>query len=108
VYELPGRDLHRVRHLFDAEHLGLVIEAMVAGNSPARAWVDDGANPRAVAIWDGAHSLYIAGTADRASVFSTVISGHVAPARPGLVEILLGLRDPSRIDRRQPRHYGRR
>lgn len=85
--ELPARELHRVRHLFDGEHLALVIDAMVAGNSPATAWVDDGPRPRAVAVWDGAHSLYIAGAPDRAGVFSAAISGHVGPARPGLVKV---------------------
>ena len=85
--ELPGRDLHQVRHLFQGEHLALVIDAMVAGNSPATAWVDDGARPRAVAIWDGAHSLYIAGSADRAGEFSVAISRTVASARPGLVKV---------------------
>ena len=85
--ELPGQDLDRVRHLFEAEHLALAIDAMVAGNSPATAWVDDGAKPRAAAIWDGSHSLYIGGPAERTRLLSTAISGHVASARPGLVKV---------------------
>ena len=85
--ELPGPELDSVRHLFDAEHLALVIDAMVAGNSPATAWVDEGASPRAAAIWDGGHSLYIAGAEDLASVLSAAISRHVASARPGLVKV---------------------
>lgn len=85
--ELPGRDLHRVRHLFEADHLALVIDAMVAGNSPATAWVDDGAMPRAVAIWDGAHSLYITGAADRAGGFGAAVGRHIAAAKPGLVKV---------------------
>ena len=85
--ELPAREFHRIRHLFEAEHLALVIDAMAVGNSPATAWVDSRARPQAAAIWDGAHSLYIEGAADRAGEFSAAISRHVARARPGLVKV---------------------
>lgn len=85
--ELPARELPRVRHLFEAEHLALVIDAMAVGNSPATVWVDDGAAPRAAAIWDRAHSLYLAGAADGAGAFGGAISQHVASARPGLVKV---------------------
>lgn len=85
--ELPGQDLNRVRHLFEAEHLALVIDAMVVGNSPATTWVDDEAMPRAAAIWDGAHSLYIGGIAERTRMLSAAISRHIVSAKPGLVKV---------------------
>jgi hypothetical protein len=87
VDELPARELHRVRHLVEAEHLTLVIDAMAAGNSPATVWVDDGAAPGAAAIWDGTHSLYLAGAADRAGALGASIGQHIASARPGLVKV---------------------
>ena len=38
---LPQREVRRVRHLLGAEHLALMIDAVIAGNSPARVWADD-------------------------------------------------------------------
>lgn len=73
--------------MFEAEHLALVIDAMAVGNSPATVWVDDDTAPRAAAIWDRAHSLYLAGGADGVGEFGAAISQHVAAARPGLVKV---------------------
>jgi hypothetical protein len=50
-------ELERVRALFTGEHLRFVLDAMIAGNSPARAWADG----RAALIWDGSYSIYLAG-----------------------------------------------
>jgi len=87
VHELPSHQTHRIRSLFDGEHLALVIDAIVAVNSPAAVWVDDASAPRAAAIWDGAHCVYVAGPAGRVAAFREVVSQHVGPAGPGLVKI---------------------
>lgn len=84
---LAGRELGGVRRLFGAEHLALVVEAMIAGSSPAAAWADDALNPTAALLWDRAHGVYIAGTAQTAAPFRDVVGGHIAPARPGLVKV---------------------
>lgn len=64
MISLPHGDVTRIRHLFAAEHLALVIDAVIAGNSPARVWADDPAAPQTAMVWDGAHSLYLAGAVD--------------------------------------------
>lgn len=77
-----------LRELFGgAEHLALIVEAMIAGNSPAKAWVDDAANPRAALLWDGAHNVYIAGSAQATAPFRDVVGSRIAPAQPGLVKV---------------------
>jgi hypothetical protein len=57
----------RLRTLFDLPHLGFVVEAMCAGNSPAQIWVDDIEQPRSAFIWDTTHSLYFGGEAENAA-----------------------------------------
>lgn len=64
MIELRPADAERVRHLFDVPHLALVIEAVVAGNSPATIWADDARRPRTAVLWDGAHSLHLTGAPD--------------------------------------------
>ncbi len=58
---LSAGDGHRVRSMFDSEHLSFVIEAIIAGNSPAIAWADDPLTPGTALIWDRAHCLYLGG-----------------------------------------------
>jgi GNAT superfamily N-acetyltransferase len=87
VDELPGHQTHRIRHLFDGEHLALVIDAIIAVNSPATVWVDDAAAPCAAAIWDGGHCVYIVGPASRVAAFRAAVSQRIGPAGPGLVKI---------------------
>jgi hypothetical protein len=41
----------------------LVIDAVIAGNSPGSVWVDDANQPRAAFLWDKTHSFYLAGIA---------------------------------------------
>lgn len=83
----PGREASRVRHLFDGEHLALVIDAMAAGHSPATVWADDAAAPRAAAIWDGGHCLYIGGAGSRVAAFGGIVDRRIGTGRPGLVKI---------------------
>lgn len=49
------------------EHLRLVIDAVIAGNSPGKLWVDDVDEPRSTLLWDNTHSFYAAGAADNAA-----------------------------------------
>lgn len=50
-----------VRHLFAEPHLALVIEAVIAGHSPAHIWVDAATRPQTALLWDKSHGLYLAG-----------------------------------------------
>jgi hypothetical protein len=52
----------RVRALFPEVHLRLMIDGVVAGNSPARVWANESAEPDSVFIWDEAHCYYLAGS----------------------------------------------
>lgn len=67
----------RVRELFTGAHLRLVIDAVIAGNSPGRLWVDDPAQPRRVLLWDTTHSFYLAGAADDPA-FNAALSAFFA------------------------------
>src|SRR5262245_21610847 len=58
--------LERVRSLFGSAHMALVIDAVIAGNSPGRLWVDDANEPRSALLWDNTHNFYLAGAADNA------------------------------------------
>ena len=66
IYSLES-NLERVRPLFTGDHLALVIDAVIAGNSPGRLWVDDPADPHSVFLWDKSHSFYLAGAPDQAA-----------------------------------------
>jgi hypothetical protein len=83
---LPNRNIDRVRHLFDSEHLSLVIDAVGAGNTPARVWVDGITAPRAALIWDGSHSVYLAGSMERAGEWRNLFDREVAPAGNGVLK----------------------
>src|SRR5262249_54129056 len=50
--------------LFDQPHLGFVVDAIRAGNSPAAIWVDDERAPNSAFIWETTDSLYLGGDAD--------------------------------------------
>jgi RimJ/RimL family protein N-acetyltransferase len=83
---LSNRDVDRVRHLFDADHLSLVIDAVRAGNSPARVWVDAVTAPRAALVWDGSHSVYFAGAVDRAGEWRALFGREVASVGAGILK----------------------
>jgi hypothetical protein len=87
VILLPSREVHRVRHLFGAEHLALVIDAVIAGNSPAEVWADNLAGPRGALVWDRAHSIYFAGSADPAEPWRELFRREIAPAGRGIVKL---------------------
>lgn len=60
---LPAGQTERIRPLFQGPHLGLIIDAVIAGNSPSTIWVDNDSEPASAIIWDGMYSYYLAGTA---------------------------------------------
>jgi len=72
MHKLRLSDYSKVCPLFPDVQLAFMIEAMAAGNSPAQMWVDDVDVPRAAFVWDGTHSLYLAGDGDFASVLASI------------------------------------
>jgi RimJ/RimL family protein N-acetyltransferase len=76
-----------IRPLFVSEHLQLVIDAVIAGNSPGLLWVDDVDQPRAALLWDKTHSLYLAGISHNPA-FNTAISQIVAETVTQVVDVL--------------------
>ncbi|HXS62170.1 MAG TPA: GNAT family N-acetyltransferase [Streptosporangiaceae bacterium] len=89
MISLPNSDAHRIRRLFVAEHLSFVIEAMIAGHSPARIWVD-GRVPETALIWDGAHCVYVAGQADKAGQWQEVFRHQIEQSAPSLIKLYVG------------------
>jgi hypothetical protein len=84
---LPHREVHRVRHLFSAEHLALVVDAIAAGNSPARVWTDDLVTPRTAVAWDGAHCVYLVGAAGHGAACRELFEREIAPAGWGIFKL---------------------
>jgi RimJ/RimL family protein N-acetyltransferase len=84
---LPQREVHRVRHLFGAEHLALVIDAVIAGNSPARVWADDLVTPRTALAWDGAHCVYLAGAPGHETACRELFEREIATAGRGIFKL---------------------
>ncbi|HET9898391.1 MAG TPA: hypothetical protein VFQ44_25965 [Streptosporangiaceae bacterium] len=81
--------LARARNLFSSAHLSLVIDAMIAGNSPGIAWADDAEVPRGVLIWDRAHCLYLAG--ENAGAWQGLFHSEIAPAGSGMFKLYASL-----------------
>lgn len=89
-----------VRPLFVSKHLQLVIDAVIADNSPGVLWVDDADTlrvyrrlrrrsyqPHAALLWDKTHSLYLVGAADNAS-FNDAAHRFVAETVARTVDVL--------------------
>lgn len=87
---LPGTaivtDAAHVRHLFVAEHVAFVLDAIVAGTTSARVWADDRLAPSTAMVWDGTHCLYLAGAFDRPQVWRELFEREIASTRPGLLK----------------------
>ena len=83
---VPDKERHRVRNLFDTEQVGLVLDAVIAGNAPAWVWADDLAAPRTALAWDGAHSVYLAGAVDRPDVWRELFERDIARAVRGFLK----------------------
>jgi GNAT superfamily N-acetyltransferase len=85
--ELGAADVHRVRHLFDTEHLRLVMESVIAGHSPAKVWSDDTAAPGTALAWDGSHNVYIAGAVDHPDEWRRLFEVEVASTAHGMLKV---------------------
>ena len=84
---LPLREVHRVRHLFSAAHLALVIDAIAAGNTPARVWADDLVTPQTAVAWDGAHCVYLVGAPRHGEACRELFEREIAPAGWGIFKL---------------------
>jgi GNAT superfamily N-acetyltransferase len=84
---IAHRDIRRIRHLVGAQHLSLVIDAVIAGNSPARAWADDPSEPRTAMVWDGAHCIYLVGGLGHYDACRQVFERDIAPAGRGIFKL---------------------
>jgi hypothetical protein len=87
MFLLPDQERRRVRHLFGSEHLSLVIDAVIAGNSPARIWADELAAPRMALAWDGAHCVYLVGAVDHGVACRELFEREIAPAGRGMFKL---------------------
>ncbi|HUB41774.1 MAG TPA: GNAT family N-acetyltransferase [Streptosporangiaceae bacterium] len=87
MLELPRRDIRRIRPLAGSQHLRLVIDAVIAGNSPARVWADDAAEPRTAMVWDGAHCIYVVGASGHHEACRQVFDRDIAPAGQGIFKL---------------------
>lgn len=82
LYRLKENEFEKARPLFHRQNLAFVIEAVIAGNSPAIIWVDHAANPSAAFLWDRAHCLYLVGAKENKEFTRNVIeliSGQLFP-----------------------------
>ncbi len=62
--EFKFDDFHKIRSLFSSsKHLRFTIEAVIAGNSPMRVWVDSVDTPKSSFLWDQSHCYYLGGDA---------------------------------------------
>ncbi|HEX2906181.1 MAG TPA: GNAT family N-acetyltransferase [Phototrophicaceae bacterium] len=77
MHPLPFEQFATVRPLFIGQHLELVIDGIIAGNSPVLIWVDDLARPRTAYIWDKFHCHYLAGNPHNAT-FNAELCGLIA------------------------------
>lgn len=76
IYELKRSESLKVRSLFREPHLGLIISAVTACNSPGRIWVDDLSSPQTAFIWDKAHSYYLVGSPDN-EAYNLAVEGLI-------------------------------
>lgn len=64
--------------LFHEPHFDLVMRGIIAGNSPARLWVDDPESPHTVFIWDKTSCCYLAGYDES---LGTIVRDTLLPAQ---------------------------
>lgn len=63
LIELRFDHFDKVRSIFSmTKHLSFTVDAVIAGNSPGRLWVDDPNEPSIAFLWDGYHCYYFVGT----------------------------------------------
>ena len=68
MHELTGQQIEVVRPLFAAPYMSLVFDAVAAGNSPGRLWVDDPACLKTALLWDRGMRYYFAGDESNSEV----------------------------------------
>lgn len=68
LVQLEASEIAAARGLFAGAHIELVVDGVIAGNSPGTVWVDNHLEPRTALIWDGRHCFYLGGSADEAVV----------------------------------------
>lgn len=82
IQRLNLSDYWLVGELFEDLRYNLVIDSVIAGNTPAWVYVDDGPEPRAAWIWNRMGTMLLAGQSDEEAfnrALSAVLSGRVVP-----------------------------
>ena len=82
MHLLKPNEIARIRPLTQHPHLALVIDAIVAGNSPAKVWVDDRAQPGSAYLWDRAHCHFLLGDFGKPAFIQSVrdlVRQEIAP-----------------------------
>lgn len=97
IPQLTPDQYENVRPLINGLPLSLVIEGVIAGNSPALLWADDPDQPDTAVMWDGSHSFYFMGEPDEAAFFPTLrafvldrLVPESAPYNGGVFKVYLG------------------
>lgn len=73
IHELKFSQFEKVKTIFsETLHLKFTIDAIIAGNSPGRIWVDDLIFPTASFVWDGYHCYYFGGTTKKVEFNSNI------------------------------------
>lgn len=81
------QEFSRLTGMFAAEHLGFVVDAMAAGNTTVKAWVDNLVRPRAALLWDLEHTVYLAGSVEDAQAWRTLFDEQIAATKPGFLKL---------------------
>ncbi|MFX0209718.1 MAG: GNAT family N-acetyltransferase [Candidatus Hodarchaeota archaeon] len=83
LIELESEEFFKVQSLFyKTKHLSFTIDAVIAGNSPGRVWVDQFKNPQSAFLWDKGHCYYFAGNPGNTkfnSAFKNFFSETIIP-----------------------------
>ena len=83
ITELQSENFGKARPLCNkSEHLRFTIDAVIAGNSPMRIWVDNVNIPRSALLWDGAHCYYLVGdstNSDFCKAIETFLTESIIP-----------------------------
>ena len=83
MVQLEASNIAAARGLFAGAHIELVVDGVIAGNSPGTAWVDDARQPRTALLWDGKHCFYLGGSvdadADAVGVLNDLFTSTILP-----------------------------
>ena len=90
IHTVPRHDSDKVRALFQGPHLRLVIDAVVAGNSPGTIWVDNRTDLKTVLMCYHAHYYYLAGVADNTEFNQALIELDNQRIMPEAITLHLG------------------